>query len=396
MEALLECCCGIDVHRDSLQVCIIKGLTDNPEVIQAEFKTLQSDLEDLVEWLISYDCRHIAMESTGVYWRPVYEAIEEHHTSCQALFVVNAHHMRNLPGRKSDVKDAEWIANLMRHGLLTPSFVPDKTIRTLREYSRIYRSFTCEKSRYLNRLEKFLQTHGFKLSSVISNIYGISGKRLLTKLSEKGCLNAVEVLEATDRRIKASREDIHAAIRGKLTHYECKLLKTLLAKLDQVQIEIDELLSIMQEVAQPYQGAIQQLDSIPGVDQLSAYTILAEISATPHQNFSSSAKLCSWAGLSPRNDESAGKIKSRKVLHGNPYVKSMLCQVAWAAVRVRKSSFALWFWSHQGKLGKKKAIIAVARKILAVIYRLLQSGEFYDSNIALKAYSSPPLTNSQV
>ncbi|HWR43902.1 IS110 family transposase [Sporomusa sp.] len=394
MEALLECCCGIDVHRDTLQVCILKGLTDTPEVIRAEFKTMQQDLQELVQWLIHHDCNHIAMESTGVYWRPVYEAIEECHSNYQSLLVVNAHHMRNLPGRKSDIKDSEWIATLLRHGLLTPSFIPDKITRTLREYSRLYRSFIGEKSRYLNRLEKFLQTHGFKLSSVMSNIYGVSGKRLLYKLSEKGYLISADIIEAVDRRVKASNEEIHAAIKGKLAILERRLLKTLLTKVDQVQSEIDEILAIMREVAEPYQSAVEQLDSIPGVDTVAAYTIIAEISATPHNYFSTSAKLCSWAGLSPRNDESAGKVKSRKILHGNPYIKSILCQVAWAAVRVRNSSFALWFWSHQGKLGKKKAIIAVARKILTLIYKLLQSGEFYDSIIALKAYSSPPLHNS--
>lgn len=396
MEALLECCCGIDVHRDSLQVCILKGLTDEPEIIRAEFKTMQEDLQELVQLLIDHDCNYIAMESTGVYWRPVYEAIEDFHSNYQSLLVVNAHHMRNLPGRKSDIKDSEWIATLLRHGLLSPSFIPDKITRTLREYSRLYRSFVGEKSRYLNRLEKFLQTHGFKLSSVISNIYGVSGRKLLYKLSEKGYLLSSDISEIAGRRLKTSNEEIHAAIKGKLTIHERRLLKTLLAKIDQVQSEIDEVLTIMQEVAEPYQSVVEQLDSIPGVDTLAAYTIIAEISSTPQNYFSTSAKLCSWAGLSPRNDESAGKVKSRKILHGNPYIKSILCQVAWAAIRVRKSSFALWFWSHQGKLGKKKAIIAVARKILTLIYKLLQSGEFYDSIIALKAYSSPPLHNSLI
>lgn len=394
MEALLECCCGVDVHRDTLQVCILKGLTDDPEVIRAEFKTMPNDLFEFVEWLIANNCYHIAMESTGVYWRPIYEAIEEMHTDYQALMVVNAHHMRNLPGRKSDVKDAEWIATLLRHGLLEASFVPDKITRNLREYSRLYRSFSSEKSRYLNRLEKFLQTHGFKLSTVLSNIYGVSGRKLLYKLSETGYLLTNDVVEIVDKRVKKSRDEIHEAIKGKLVLCERKLLKTLLTKIDQVQKEIEDILIIMQEVAQPYQVAVEQLDSIPGIDTLAALTVIAEISATPQKQFSNSGKLCSWAGLSPRNDESAGKVKSRKVLHGNPYIKSILCQVAWASVRVRKSSFAIWFWSHQGKLGRKKAIIAVARKILALIYKLLKSGEFYDSIIALKAYSSPPLTNS--
>lgn len=257
-----------------------------------------------------------------------------------------------------------------------------------------YRSFSSEKSRYLNCLEKFLQTHGFKLSTVLSNIYGVSGRKLLYKLSETGYLLTNDVVESVDKRVKKSRDEIHEAIKGKLVLCERKLLKTLLTKIDQVQKEIEDILIIMQKVAQPYQVAVEQLDSIPGIDTLSALTVIAEISATPQKQFSSSGKLCSWAGLSPRNDESAGKVKSRKILHGNPYIKSILCQVAWASVRVRKSSFAIWFWSHQGKLGRKKAIIAVARKILALIYKLLKSGEFYDSIISLKAYSSPPLNNS--
>ena len=394
METLLDCCCGIDVHRDILQVCILKGSSDNPEIIRCEFKTIQSDLQNLIQWLISHDCYHIAMESTGVYWRPVYEAIERYHLDCKTLMVVNAYHMRNVPGRKSDVKDAEWIASLLRCGLLKPSFVPDKLTRSLREYARLYKAFTWEKTRYMNRLEKFLQTHGFKLSSVLSSIYTISGRNLLNKLAEKGYLLSKDVIEALDKRVKKSSEEIHAAIKGQLDLFERTLLKKLLKKVDQIQEEIEDMLEIMHEVSQTYEMQISQLDSIPGIDTLSATTIIAEISGHPDNYFSSSEKICSWAGLSPRNDESAGKIKSKKILHGNSYLKSILCQVAWASTRVRKSPFSAWFWSHQGKLGKKKAIIAVARKILTPVYKLFKSGEFYDPNITLKVQSSPPLNNS--
>ncbi|EGO62886.1 IS110 family transposase, partial [Acetonema longum] len=313
MQALLSCCCGVDVHRDTLQVCILQGLSDDPEEVHAEFKTLPSDLGNFVQWLKKHQCYHIAMESTGVYWRPVYEAIEEHYPDYQCLMVVNAHHMRNLPGRKTDVKDAHWIATLFRHGLLQKSFVPDHTARVLREYSRLYRSFTFEKSRYLNRLEKFLQTHGFKLSTMLSNIYGVSGRALLYTLAEKGSLSLEDVQEATKRRVKRSHQEILAAVCGHLNDAECRLLKLLLAKIDQCQTEIEEILAIMQEIAQPYAHVLAQLDSIPGVDIISALTLLAEMGPVPQEHFSSSAKLCSWAGLSPRNDESAGKMKSRKI-----------------------------------------------------------------------------------
>lgn len=295
--------------------------------------------------------------------------------------------MRNLPGRKNDVKDAEWIATLLRHGLLESSFVPERIIRSLREYSRLHKAFVQERSRYLNRLEKFLQTHGFKLSSVLSNIIGLSGRNLLNTLVQNGCITSADVIKAVGRRIKRPLEEIESAVCGTLIKSECRLLEHLLKKLDDSQNDINAILLDMQELIHPYQKKIEELDSIPGVDITAALAILAEIGANPQENFSSTAHVCSWAGLSPRNDESAGKVKSRKVLHGNPYIKSILCQCAWAAVRSRKSQFALWFWSHQGKLGRKKAIIAVARKMLTVSYTLLKNNEFYDSIKALRAVS---------
>ena len=181
---ILECCCGVDVHKNMIEACIIKGIKE-PEYIRKRFSTFQNELIEFVNWLYENDCFHIAMESTGVYWRPVYEAIEEFSPYYENIIVANAHHMRNIPGRKTDVKDAEWIATLMQHGLLESSFVPDRNIRDLREFSRTYKNAVSEKSRCLNRLEKFLQTHGFKLSSVLSDINSVSGFNILTILSQK-------------------------------------------------------------------------------------------------------------------------------------------------------------------------------------------------------------------
>ncbi len=387
MQALLECCCGVDVHKDMIEVCILKGTGNKPDAVRAQFKTTQSELRNFVAWLSDNQCWYIAMESTGVYWRPVYEIIEEHLQHYEQLMVVNAHHMRNLPGRKNDIKDAEWIATLLRHGLLESSFVPERVIRNLREYSRLHKSFVQEKSRYLNRLEKFLQTHGFKLSSVLSNIMGLSGRNLLNTLVLKGCITPDDVIKAVGKRIKRPLAEIESAVCGTLIKSECRLLEYHLKKLDDAQADIDSILSDMQELIRPYQKALDQLDSIPGIDITAALAILAEISTTPQTSFKTAAHICSWAGLSPRNDESAGKVKSKKVLHGNPYIKSILCQCAWAAVRTRNSKFALWFWSHQGRLGRKKAIIAVARKILTVAYTMLKNDEFYDSKIAYPALS---------
>ncbi len=390
MLALLDCCCGLDVHKDVIQACILVGSPEEePIAIHAEFRAIQSDLQAMCSWLLEHQCFSVAMESTGIYWRPVYEACEQFLEDCRCLMVVNAHHMRNLLGRKSDIKDAQWIATLFRHGLLEPSFVPNRLIRNLREYSRLHRSFVEERARYSNRLEKFLQAHGFKLSSVLSSILGVSGRRLLTTLSQKGVLLPIDVSDAIDKRVKKPMDEIRLAVKGKLDYSERSYLKILLDKIDTLDEEIKTIFLLMQQLAEPYKIQLEQLDSIPGIDTVASLAILAEISATPQDSFDNSKKIVSWAGLSPRNDESAGKIKSRKITKGSPYIKALLCQVAWAAVRTRKSCFHAWFWTHQGKLGRKKAIIAVARKILVLIYKLLKSGGFYDPIEAKMPIQSP-------
>ena len=378
MERILECCCGVDVHKDMIEACIIKGL-ENPQFIRMQFSTFPSSLKDFVEWLYENDCYHIAMESTGVYWRPVYEAIEANSPYYENIVVANAHNMRNLPGRKTDVKDAEWIATLLQHGLLEQSFVPERMIRDLREFSRTYKNAVGDKSRCLNRLEKFLQTHGFKLSSVLSDINSVSGMNILNSLSQKGNLTVEEVSSALRGKHKYTAEDIQKAICGTLNTNECFLLQDFIDEVKHIQEHINKILLKMQEIAEPYSEIVARLDSIPGIDLTAALLILAEIGDCPQQSFKTSKHLCSWAGLSPRNDESAGKIKSKKIMPGNPYVKSILCQVAWVAVRNRKTPLGNWFWSHQARLGKKKAIIAVSRKILTLAYALISNNTFYDN-----------------
>ena len=385
MNPILETCCGVDVHKDMIEACIIKGL-DNPEFIRRQFSTFQNELKDFVQWLFENDCFHIAMESTGVYWRPVYEAIEEFSPYYENIIVANAHHMRNLPGRKTDVKDAEWIATLMQHGLLEASFVPERIIRDLRDYSRTYKNAVNEKSRCLNRLEKFLQTHGFKLSSVLSDINSVSGINILTTLSQKGSLSVDDILNAVSRHTKKTPEEIQLAVCGRLNSCECFLLSDFLNQLTLIQQHIDLILGKMIEISAPYSHIIEQLDSIVGIDITSAILILAEIGDNVQHNFKSSAHLCSWAGLSPRNDQSAGKIKSKKILHGNPYIKSILCQVAWVAAKNRKNPFGCWFWKNQARLGKKKAITAVSRKILSLIYYLITNDKCYDNEVAMRPY----------
>jgi len=384
MQPLLYCCCGIDVHEAMIETCIIKGLEDEPEIIRKRFGTKPENLKGFAAYLMENDCYSIAMESTGVYWRPVYEAIEDNCAYIENLVVTNASHMRNVPGRKNDEDDAEWIATLLRHGLLSPSFIPERVFRSLREASRLHKKFVGEKSRYTNRTTKLLEAHGFKLSLVLSDVLGVSGRNILNVLAKKGSLSVQDVADCLRGRTRHTPEEIHAAVSGSLTPHEQSMLSLLLLKFDSANRDIENIKSIMLEMASPYQRVLDILCSIPGIGILSALMILAEISATPHMYFASAAKLCSWAGLVPRNDESAGKVKSRRIMPGNPYIKSVLCQAAWASVKVRDNPFRDWFWSHRGKLGQKKAIIAVSRKILSVIYALLRDDVFFNPNFCLK------------
>lgn len=376
MDTFLYSCCGLDVHRDIIEACILKGSDQEPEVMRKQFKTTKTALIALGEWMHQNECSFVAMESTGVYWKPVFRILESLLDYISDIWVVNAHNMRNVPGRKSDVADAEWIATLLRHGLLEKSFVPSTEFQNLREYCRLYRTFVQERCRYVNRLEKFLQDHGFKFSTVMSDSLGTSGRSLLNKLAETGKITPDDVSYGC-KRLKRSDEEIAEAVCGEINKAEQNLLTILLRKLDSSEEDIERILSDMKKLVQDLSPQMEILESVPGIDTTSAIAIVAEISSHPQDHFSSAEKLCSWAGLSPRNDQSAGKVKCRKTMHGNSYVKSILCQVAWAAVKSRKSCFHTWFWSHQRKIGQKKAIIAVARKILKLIYFLLGKGEKY-------------------
>jgi len=376
MQALLTCCCGVDVHDEMIETCVLKGAGEEPEIIRKQFGTLPSDLEEFAGYLEEHGCSSVAMESTGVFWRPVYEIIEDSCNHVVDIVVTNAAHMSNVPGRKNDEDDALWIATLLRHGLLDASFVPGRVFRDLREASRLYKKFVGERSRYTNRIMKLLQAHGFKLSNVLSDILGASGRNILTILADRGSLSAHEVATCIRGNTKHSYKEIHAAVSGSLNPDEQKLLSILLDKIYTAERDMSIIVGLMTDMSYEFARQLEIADSVPGIDRLAALLILAEISATPHLSFDSAPKLCKWAGLSPRNDMSAGKTKSKKILPGNPYVKSILCQAAWAAVKSRNNPFRDWFWSHRHR-GDKKAIIAVARKILTTLYALLRDDAIF-------------------
>jgi len=375
MQAILYCCCGIDVHSEMIEACILNGI-DPPKKVREQFPNSPAGLRQFTEWLDKNDCYNVAMESTGVYWKPIYEAIENREYN-ESIYVVNAHHMRNVPGRKTDKKDAEWIATLFQHGLLQPSFVPPRVFRDLREVARTYQKCIGEKSRYVNRTEKLLQAHGFKLSSVLSDIFSKTGIHILHVLAENGRITEEEISLCIAGTVKHTPAEIHAAISGTMNPYERRLLNFLLGKYERAIEDLNALLDLMREIAEPYKSALAQIDSVPGFDEVAALLLLAEISDKPHESFASPEQLCAWAGLTPRNDESAGKVKSSKILKGNIYLKPILCQSAHAARKGSKSPYRDWYWSHVKRLGDGKTIIAIARKLLAAVFALLRDGTYF-------------------
>ncbi len=228
-----------------------------------------------------------------------------------------------------------------------------------------------------------MQAHGFKLSSVLSDIFCVTGLNILNLLALRGSLTLEDITSCMCGTLKNSAQDIHSAVNISLTASDCKVLQLLLNKLNETEADIEYTVNLMSEIAQEYSRQLELLDSIPGIDKVSALLILAEIGNAPFESFETPERLCSWAGLAPRNDESAGKINCTKILPGNQYLKPILVQVAWAAVKCRNTPFHQWFWSHQGKMGQKKAIIAVARKILKLCFKLLKDDVPYDNDVAL-------------
>jgi len=380
MQKILGISCGLDVHKDIIEGCILEvNGTGEPDAKYETFTTMRGDIMRLREWLVEHGCPNVAMESTGVYWKPIYEILED--AEGINLCLVNAQHMHNVPGRKRDKDDAEWISSLYMCGLLNKSFVPEKGIRSLQEHTRYYVKLTQENTRLVNRIEKLLQTHGFKLSSVLSSIVGVSGRRILKLLCEQGTVSVADVGNALARGVKKSAEEIAYAVNGKLTQSSQNLLRIMLDGLNACDEQLAAVRHSIQCVAEPYARGVTILSTIPGLDELSASYLIGEIGVDMSRFNKGASSLCKWAGLSPRDDESAGKIKSNKILKGNPYVKSILCQCAWAATKTRNTRLSNWYWRNVKRLGEKKAIIAVARKLLVYAFHMLSTGELYDKRL---------------
>ena len=365
MEVVYRRCCGIDVHKKIIVACL--NIDGKREV--REFGATTSEIKTLANWLTEADCEMIAMESTGVYWKPLYNLFEL--LNLDAI-IVNASHMKALPGRKTDVKDAEWIADLLRHGLLKASFIPDREQRELREVARYRKSLIEERSREVNRLQKILEGANIKLDSVVKDITGKSSRKLLDKIVANEMPDEDEVLQLIHGRLRPKLDQIMLSIEGITTPLQRKLLARIIDHIDDMTRRIADMDDLIKDYMEQYEMAIAAIDDLPGIARRSAEVIIAEIGADMSR-FPGAAHLCSWAGVCPGNHQSAGKRQHGKTTKGNKTLKSILTQCAKSARNVKGSYFSAQYQRIAARRGKNRATIAVAHSMLIAIYHILKN-----------------------
>ena len=372
MEILYARCCGLDVHAKTVVACLcIEG-----EKQMRTFSTMTADLLQLADWLLAAGCTHIAIESTGVYWRPVFNLLEDHCT----VLLVNAHHIKAVPGRKTDVRDCDWICDLLRHGLLKASFIPPRHIRELRELTRHRQSLVRDRAAVANRIQKLLEAANIKLGQVATNVLGLSGRLMLQALAD-GEEDAAQLAQLAKGKLRAKAAQLKQSLTGHLTPTQRFLLQELLRQDDQLEEAmartIAEIQRQLQESPDPFlPQAVDLLQTIPGVGARVAETLVSEI-GTDMTPFPTAGHLASWAGMCPGNHESAGKQRSGHTRQGNVYVRGALTQAAWAATRTKRTSLAAQFRRLTTRLGKRRALVAVGHSILVIAWHLLSNRASY-------------------
>ncbi len=367
MDKVYERCCGIDVHKKVVVACLRIGQKKELR----EYGTTTRELLKMNDWLIENECQMIAMESTASYWKPLYNVFE---SNGLPAMVVNASHMKAVPGRKTDAKDAEWIGDLLQHGLLKSSFIPDKAQRELRELVSYRRSLVGEKTRELNRLQKMLEGGNIKLSGTVSDINGKSARNILNALVKGENITSERLSELIVGRLKASPSQLMDDLQGIVSPLQRKMLGVVLIHIDELDKHIAELDDeIDNNMRGDYQGCVKLVDGVTGIGPDSAKVILSVI-GTDMSRFPSAAHLSSWAGLSPGNNESAGKRRSGRTTKGNKLLKTTLIQCVHSAVMVKSSYFCAQFQRISARRGRKRAYVAVAHSMLIAIYHMLKNG----------------------
>lgn len=373
MHVVYTRCCGMDVHKKMLVACVL--LTQEDGSVQRHvrtFSTMTAELLACLDWLESFQVEIVAMESTGVYWKPVYNLLEGQ----IKVLLVNAQHMKAVPGRKTDIKDSEWIADLLRHGLLKESFIPPQPIRELRELTRYRKTVVQERAQEINRLQKVLETANLKLASVASDVLGKSGREMLDALIA-GQRDSNALAELARGRLRAKLPELRLALDGRLQPHQSFLLQQILAHIDFLDQSIEQIEGEIQQRLVPFAEEVSVLESLPVVLQVGAAVVIAEI-GTDMSRFPSARHLASWAGVCPGNKVSGGKRLSGKTTKGNRYLRSVLCQLAWVIARSKEPNYlTAQYHRIARRRGKKRAILAVAHSLLVIIYHLLRDKKPY-------------------
>lgn len=372
MEILHPRCAGLDAHKKVVVATVL--VSDEHGRLTKEtrsFETMTASLLALSDWLTSYGVTHVAMESTGEYWKPIYNILEENFE----VLLVNAQHIKAVPGRKTDVKDSEWIAELLRYGLLRASFVPPKGQRELRELTRFRTTFVKERATLINRLQEALEGANIKLASVVTNIEGVSGRAILEAIID-GQASPKVMADLAKGRLRAKRDALEQALVGRVQAHHRFILQELLCQIDSLDETIERFDKEIQDYCRPFEDAIERLDTIPGVARETAEVIVSEI-GTDMSRFSTANHLASWAGVAPGNHESAGKRLSGRTTKGNQALVSALTQAAWAASHTNNTYLSAQYRRLASRRGRKKALVAVAHSILIIAYHLIKDGETY-------------------
>jgi transposase len=373
LEVIYERCCGLDVHKKSVVAClIVAGAGGEPKKEIRTFGTMTEDLLELSDWLAAAGCTHVAMESTGVYWKPLYNLLE----AAFMPLLVNARHIKTVPGRKTDVKDCEWIADLLRHGLLRGSFVPERAQRELRELTRYRTALVRERAAEVNRLQKTLEGANIKLASVATDIMGKSGRQMLKALIE-GSTDTSAMAQLAKGKLRAKIPQLERALRGCCAAHQHFLIAQQLAHIDFLEETIERLSTEVAERVSPSEEAIERLETIPGVGRRTAEAMLAEI-GSDMSRFPTAEHLASWAGMCPGNNDSGGKRRSGQTNKGNPWLRAALVEAAQAAGRTKDTYLSAQYRRLTSRRGKKRAAVAVGHTILVIAYYLLQRSCGYE------------------
>jgi transposase len=372
MQVLVERGCGRDVHQATVGACLLIILPNGTVHKQMRnFGTTTRELVSLRQWLLAAGCSHVAMESTGVYWKPIYAVLE----GAVQIVVANAQQVKRVPGRKTDMKDAEWLAELLGHGLLRPSFVPPKPIRELRDWLRYRRKLVESRSAERNRLLKLLETANIKLASVASDVFGVSGRLMLQALAQ-GKATPQEMAKLAKSKLRSKLPQLELALEGRLEEHHRFLLQLQLDRRQAVEQDLAVLEQRIQQKLKPYDAQLALLDKIPGVDWTLAAVLIAEL-GVDMSVFHNASQLAAWAGVCPGNHESAGKRKSSRIPKGNVYLKSALVEAANSAAKAKGTYLRDKFYRLKARRGYKRAVVAVAHKILVSIDHMLSHNVSY-------------------